>query len=169
MMRLYSIFVILLGFLPAIAAAAWQIVTHTDTDTNTDMRVAYIENKSGYTLEIYRDAVGAVRSRFTLMPGLSRLANHNCPTYQIDKRQPQNRSINDAPCIPESNWAEFILGYIENNEVTSVKLHELMNGTLVTYRFALENGGYRETNFSLVGSKKAFTAALGEKLRMKPR
>lgn len=162
----HSLFAILLALTPAAVMAEWLVITHTDTDTNTEVRVAYIENQKGYTLEIYKDTVGAVRSRFTLMPGLSQLASHICPTYQIDKRKPQNRSINDAPCIPDKHWSEFILGYIENDEITSLKLHEFMNGTQVAYRFALENGGYKDTSFSLEGSKKALTTALGESLRM---
>ncbi|MEE8321668.1 MAG: hypothetical protein V3R68_07510 [Gammaproteobacteria bacterium] len=165
-MKPHIIIWILLVLSPSVAMAEWQIITHTDIDTNIETNVAYTENESGYSLEIYRDAVGAVRSRFTLKTGLSRLAVRNCPTYQIDKRQPLNRSINDAPCIPERNWSEFILGYIENNEIVSPHLNYLMNGKKITYRFILENGGYGETFFSLAGSKYAITATMGRNTRI---
>jgi len=165
-MKPHSILWILLVISPSFAMAEWLVITHTDIDTNIETNVAYTKNESGYSIEIYRDAVGAVRSRFTLKTGLNRLAVRNCPTYQIDKRQPLNRSINDAPCIPERNWSEFILGYIENNEIVSTHLNDLMNGKKITYRFILENGGYDETIFSLAGSKNAITTALGNNLRI---
>ena len=167
-MKLHSILGILLLLTPILVMAEWRVITHTDTDTNIETRVAYEENESGYTLEIYKDAVGAVRSRFALVSRLSQLADHNCPTFQIDERRPKNRSINEAPCIPDKHWAEFILGYIEDNEITSSPLNALMNGKQITYRFILMNGGYKETTFSLIGSKKAMITVLGDRLRINP-
>ena len=158
------VIVLLLPVWPIAAPAAWDIVTHTDTDTATQTRVAYTENGEGYSLEIYRDGSGAIRSRFGTRHSLGRLAEKTCPTYQVDDRKPGNRSINDAACISHRQWAEFILGYIDNNQVTSTLLHNMMNGNKVTFRFILENGGYAETEFSLSGSKRILTEILGRQL-----
>ena len=56
---------ILLGIMTN-TAIAWDIVTHTDTDNNSNMRVAHTKNNEGYSLEIYQDANRAVRSRFSM-------------------------------------------------------------------------------------------------------
>ncbi len=159
---------LLLMFLPSIVMAQWDVITHTDTNTNTQTQVAYTENEEGYSLEIYRDNVGAIRSRFSLNAALDMFAKRSCPTYQIDSRLIDNRSINDAPCITDLAWSEFVLGYVENNNVTSARLNALMNGSTVTFRFMLENGAYKETQFSLAGSKRATLAVIGNEITINP-
>jgi len=78
-----------------------------------------------------------------------------------------NRSINDALCLLNYQWVEFVLGYIENNEIKSTALHNMMNGNKITYRFILESGGYDETEFSLSGSKRILTNILGNNLTVR--
>ena len=85
------------GVMPTtVNAAEWNIITHNDMNSNTNTSVAIIENESGYTLEIYKDSVDAVRARFTLVNGLLRFPDNFCPTFQIDSGMPSNRSINDG-------------------------------------------------------------------------
>ena len=153
---------------PLCVNAEWNVITHTDTNNNTETQVAYTENNEGYSLEIYKDNVGAIRSRFTLNTTLDMLTKRSCPTYQIDSTLIDNRSVNDAPCLTDLAWSEFILGYTENNVVNSKKLNALMNGVTVTFRFMLENGSYKETNFSLIGSKRATLSALGPSISIVP-
>lgn len=153
---------------PVLVHAEWDIITHTDTNTNTETQVAYTKNNDGYSLEIYKDSVGAIRSRFNLNTKLDMMAKRSCPTYQIDTRLLDNRSINDAPCLTDLTWSEFIFGYTENNKVVSKKLNALMNGSTITFRFMLENGSYKETKFSLSGSKKATLSALGSDITISP-
>ena len=152
--------------LPFSSLAEWNVITHKDTDSNEETNIAYSINESGYSLEIYRDSVDAIRSRFTLTKGLLAFADKSCPTYQIDRGTPKNRSINDAPCLAGKQWAEFILGYIEVDEIASSALLSLMNGITITFRFQLANGDYRETGFSLQGSKRAMTIAFGHDIRI---
>jgi hypothetical protein len=159
---------LLLFLCPILVHAEWSVITHTDTNNNTTTQVAFTENEEGYSLEIYRDNVGAIRSRFSLNAALDMLAKRSCPTYQIDSTLIDNRSINDAPCLTELAWSEFILGYTENDTVNSDKLNALMNGGTVTFRFRLENGSYMETNFSLIGSKRATLSALGPGISITP-
>ena len=149
-----------LALFPA-SAADWNIVTHSDMDTNVTTSVAIVENDEGYSLEIYKDSVDAVRARFSMAQGLLRFPENFCPTFQIDKGTARNRSINDAPCLSGNNWSEFILGYVVNGAVESKAISGLMNGVGLRFRFRLENGDYRETLFSLTGSKRAISTALG--------
>ena len=160
MSRLLLISVLLFS-LSRPAMAEWNIVTHTNTDSNFKTMIAHTENAEGYTLEIYRDGNGAVRSRFSMNNNNNRLDSKLCPTYQVDSRPALNRSINDAACISHQKWAEFVLGYVIDNKVTSTLLHNIMNGNKISYRFSLDPYGYAETSFSLIGSKRTLTDALG--------
>jgi hypothetical protein len=159
---------VILIFCPALVQAEWNVITHTDTNSDNKTQVAFTENTEGYSLEIYRDSVGAVRSRFSLNTELDMIANRSCPTYQIDSRLLDNRSINDAPCLTGLSWSEFILGYVADDQVISEKLNALMNGSTITFRFMLENGSYKETEFSLSGSKRATLSALGSGISIVP-
>ena len=163
----YKIALFLLLY-PAIALAQWDVVTHTDTNTDSRTQVAYTKNEDGYSLEIYRDNVGAIRSRFSLNAALDMFAKRSCPTYEIDTRLIDNRSINDAPCITDMAWSEFVLGYVENNNVASGRLNALMNGGTITFRFMLDNGSYKETKFSLAGSKRATLTVIGNQVTISP-
>lgn len=151
---------ILLGPMPA--WAEWSVVVHTDIDSSTETRVAYTENDEGYSLEVYLDSNGAIRSRFSTNKVEARFSPEICPTYQIDDRLISNTSINEARCLVERKWSEFVLGYVINDSVESRALNAVKNGNEIHYRFALESGGYAETHFSLLGSSRALTAALGD-------
>lgn len=154
---------VLLLAAPAVAGAEWSIVTHNTADGATT-RTAHIANKDGYTLEIYRDANNVIRTHFG-MNAYNRLNGKTCPTYQVDKRPAQNRSIHDAPCLAQAQWAEYIMGYITDDQVTSTAMHNLLNGNTITYRFILRgDSGYTETTFTLAGSKRVLLEVLGKNL-----
>lgn len=148
-------------FLVAHKVFAWEIITHNDVDNNSQLQVAYTKNNDGYSLEIYKDASNAIRSRFSMNNSLLILANKHCPTFQVDQREIANRSTNDARCISSPKWAEFILGYIVDKEIKSSQLHNMMNGNKITFRYQLENEGYEEVNFSLNGSKRVLLSVIG--------
>lgn len=154
-----TIFILL--FYPAFVLAEWNVITHTNTNDNTETQVARTMNEEGYTLEIYKDNIGAIRSRFSLNKALDKFAKRSCPTYQIGRYTLDNTSINDAPCLTELSWTEFILGYEENSVVSSKKLNAFLNGNNVIFRFMLDNGSYQETQFSLTGSKRAVITSFG--------
>lgn len=153
---------------PVSVSAEWKVITHTDTNNNSETQVAYSQNEEGYSLEIYKDSVGAIRTRFSLNSALDTFAKRSCPTYQIDSRMLDNRSINDAPCLTNLAWSEFVLGYISSEIVNSERLNALMNGSTVTFRFMLDNGSYKETQFSLAGSKRATLSVLGTNITISP-
>ena len=153
---------------PLLLMAQWHIVSHENLSNNEKTKVAFTENKNGYSLEIYKDSVGAVRARFTLNSKLNLFSNNICPTYQVDLTLIKNTSFNDAPCISKSNWSEFILGYITNRNITSLSLDALLNGNTVTFRYVLDNGNYKETSFSLAGSKRATLNVIGKNIKINP-
>ena len=63
---LQIIILCILIFFPLISIAQWHVVSHENLSSDEKTKVAFTENKEGYTLEIYKDSVGAVRARFTL-------------------------------------------------------------------------------------------------------
>jgi len=154
---------VLLAASPA-ARCEWTVATRSDVSRVGETQVAYTENGEGYSMEIYRDAADAVRSRFALPGGMLAFASGTCPTYQIDRGMPANHSINDAPCLTADQWAEFVLGYVNGKHIASSPLLAIMNGITIVYRFRLENGDYRSTQFSLQGSKRAMTEVFGEEV-----
>jgi hypothetical protein len=151
------------------ASAEWRVLNHRDASTGAETIIASTTNTDGYTLEMYRDAVGAIRSRFTLTPGLTRLRQGACPTFQIDRGPAVNRSVNNAPCLAGEQWAEFVLGYISDNQIVSPRLLSFMNGNSIVFRFRLASGAYRDTEFSLLGSKRSMTAAIGNDINVTAR
>ena len=153
--------------IPSLVVAQWTVSSDTQTPGLEEPKVAYTSNDEGYTVEVYMDASSAVRSRFILKEGMIKLADKSCPTYQIDNRITNNNSIDGAPCLSNNQWAEYIIGRIQNNEVISPMLRAIMNGNTLTFRFRLENGDYRETRFSLRGSNQSMTDILGESVTVR--
>jgi len=146
------------------ARCEWTVTSRNDLTRSGEVRVASTRNDAGYTLEIYRDSDNAVRSRFTLPDGLLAFAGGTCPTYQIDRGTPINRSVNAAPCLTNGSWSELVLGYVTDNHIASSSLLAVMNGINIVFRFKLENGDYRSTQFSLQGSKRALIEVFGENI-----
>ena len=163
-MKQIIIATLILLSLSAQLQAKWGVMSHTDTDSGLQTRVATIENEEGYKLEIYRDANDVIRTRFNIRDSYDLLAAKQCPTFQVDKRELSNRSINDAPCISQARWSEHVIGYITDEQVLSLPLHNLMNGNVIYYRFILQNGSYGETSFSLSGSKSVIYNSIGKDL-----
>ena len=143
------------------ADAQWVVANQHLEDAGAVAAIARITNTDGYTLDIYKDGVGAIRGRFSMYAGLVAIADRSCPTFQIDKQPPGNRSINDAPCLSSRRWTEYILGYVVDKKLKSNYVHSLLNGNSIVFRFRLAAGDYRETEFSLLGSKRSIMTAIG--------
>ena len=60
----------------------------------------------------------------------------------------------------------FTLGRVEGRELRSVPVMELMNGTRLSFIYRAKQAGYRETEFTLRGSKQALNTALGPGVRV---
>lgn len=158
---------LLVMLLPATALADWQVRTQADPDKKQSFTLAGTVNPDGHHLDIYRDQGNAIRARFTLADSLLQFAPKTCPTYQVDAREPVNRSIHDAPCISTPVRAEYILGYVEDKQIESAGLLAFMNGVNVSFRFRLDSGAYREAVFSLGGSSSAIGRAIGRQYKVR--
>ena len=163
--KLLSLFLLTVSA-PAVLAE-WTVETYKNNDRGLAIKVAVNENDEGYKLEIYRDENGVVRSRFSTENTSYRMNSQFCPTFDIEQRGMQNVSINGESCLADSKWAEFILGYIIDEEVTSTPLYNFMNGRKIIYRFILQPHGYAETSFSLINSKRILLEALGYNLTVR--
>ena len=65
------------------------------------------------------------------------------------------------------NWhADFVIAEIDGNRVPSAQLDRVMRGRRLVFRYRIEGAGYRETSFSLRGSRRRVQAILGERLRV---
>jgi len=147
--------------LPLATQAQWDVVNQRLAGSQAETVTARIHNSTGQTLELYRDGVGAIRARFTLNEGLTELEQGQCPTMQVDRWASMNRSVNDAACLATKQWVEYVVGYVVDRKVQSARLLQIMNGSLLTFRFRLNGGDYRDAEFSLAGSKRSLSAAIG--------
>ena len=146
---------------PFAASAQWAVVNQRLEGAQAEAVIARVRNVTGQTLEFYRDGVGAIRARFTLGDGLTALDQGHCPTMQVDRWAPMNRSVNDAACLATNKWSEYVVGYVVDQSVQSARLLQIMNGNLLRFRFRLHGGDYRDAEFSLAGSKRSLSAAIG--------
>jgi hypothetical protein len=160
---LFILIVLAAGYVP-VANAQWQVNEDARSDTGEQIRTAFTHNEAGYSLEVYKDSVSAIRLRFSLGDGLLQFRKGSCPTYQIDKGTPANLSFNNEPCQTGDSWVEYILGSISDNQIRSNLLLSIMNGNAIIYRYQLETGDYRESSISLVGSKRSMTSVIGENM-----
>ncbi len=146
---------------PDISSAEWKTEEIArSTGSGTD-QIAVVENPAGYRLEIYKDDNGIVYGSFTLRTGFDIFAEGSCPTFHVDDGRAINLTENTAPCKRKGNRTEFMVGAIENDQVKSLVLLQLMNGRHLVFRYHLENVGYQETGFELRRSKQALADVIG--------
>lgn len=159
---------IILSFFFFISPASAQWMVLAESTNGAPGETAYVDNSEGYRLEIFRDD-NVIRSRFILPEGLTRLYQDICPTYQIDNRTAENTSIDSSKCLLEERQAIYNFGAITGNTVQSSILQGLMDGIGISFRFRLSDGDYRETRFTLNGSNRAMTIAIGEEVIVQSR
>jgi len=163
------ILALIVCLLPLSASAQWRVNQRSISESGAKGLVAHTENEAGYALEFYKDGDAAIRIRLNLPNNLMNLRKGTCPTYQIDQGKPDNRSYDASPCSGTAHRPEIITGRIEDQQIRSDLLLQIMNGNTITFRFRLEQGDYRETSFSLAGSKRSMTTAIGNGIRVQPR
>ncbi|MCP4041289.1 MAG: hypothetical protein GY731_04930 [Gammaproteobacteria bacterium] len=151
---------------PAIFGAEWQAEEIANSDGSGISHIAVVENPAGYRLEFTRDDNDIIHGYFTLRDGFDIFTKASCPTFRVDNEPALNLAEHAAPCEPKSNRTKFFAGRIENNQVESPLLLQLMNGTQVIFRFHLENVGYQETRFRLKRSKKALRNVIGAQTKV---
>ena len=138
--------------------AAWTV---SKADSTGSMATAYIENSARQRTEIFLDERNFVYIRLRLSAGFETLATSSCPTFQIDNRLPLYHYALGDKCAIDNKTATITLGQISDKAINSLVLHRFMNGNLVSFRYTIENGQYREAEFSLRNSKQALKGAIG--------
>lgn len=142
------------------AVAQWRVVPEVPDGTASPVNIAVVDNESGHSLRIYRDDEFNVRGTFKIRGGFDTIHQNGCPTYRVDERPPVRVSFADGRCLLEPKRAHFTVGKI--GESSNRELRRFMNGSDIVFRYRLANGGYRETTFTLRGSKYALNTAIGQ-------
>lgn len=140
------------------AAAQWRVGQESPTGSTKRIDVAVVENESGHRLRIFSDDARNVHGIFEIGGGFDTIDPGVCPTYRVDKREPQRVAFGEGRCQILPKQAEFTLGrtYEGRNE----RLRRIMNGSNIVFRYRLGGGNYRETSFTLRGSMYALTTAV---------
>jgi hypothetical protein len=144
--------------LAAPAHAQWRVAQETPSGAGKRIDIAIVENGTGHSLRLYSDDTQNVRGLFTIRGGFDTMDPGGCPTYRVDKREPKRVTFEDERCRILPKQAEFTLG--KSGYGRNRQLHRIMNGNDIVFRYRLGNGLYRETIFTLRGSKYALTTAV---------
>ena len=155
----------LLALSPAQAAAQWYTESVPVNEDGAQVNTATVTNESGYRFRVYRSGESLVRGQFTIPEGFERLSSQTCPTWHVDKRFVVSPAA-VTPCRVGHWHADFVIAEIEGNRVRSAELDRVMRGKRLVFRYRIEGAGYRETTFSLRGSRRRVQAILGERTRV---
>jgi hypothetical protein len=142
------------------ALAQWRVAQETPTGSNFQIDVATIENDSGHKLRLFNDESQNVRAIFTIRNGFDTIDPGVCPTYRVDQREAKRVTFEQDGCRILAKQAEFTLGKVGQGRNSD--LHRIMNGSNIVFRYRLGGGNYRETSFTLRGSKYALTTAIAD-------
>jgi len=140
------------------APAQWRVAQDTPEGSSARIDVAMVENESGHSLTLYRDDRQVVRGALTIRGGFDTIDPGACPTYRVDERAPNSVTFAGERCRILPKQARFTLG--PAGEARNQQLRRIMNGSRLVFRYRLGNGTYRETAFTLRGSKYALTTAI---------
>lgn len=145
------------------AFAAWSVFEPSVPGAST---IAHTENAAGQRIEVFVEENGAVVLRLELGSGFETFSRANCPTFQIDTRTPVHHYPVGDGCYMSEKLTRIELGSITEGEIDSLVLHRFMNGNNVTFRYTIENGQYRQAEFSLRSSKQSLKRAIGADTRI---
>ncbi len=140
------------------AIAQWRVAQATLAGTDYRINIAIVENESGHSLRMFSDETQNVRATFTIRGGFDTIDPGVCPTYRVDKRELERVTFEEGRCRILPKQAEFTLG--KTGQGDNRKLRRIMNGGSIIFRYRLGGGNYRETRFTLHGSKYALTTAV---------
>ncbi|MCK5363486.1 MAG: hypothetical protein KAR22_10980 [Gammaproteobacteria bacterium] len=140
------------------AFAQWRVMQDTPAGTIKRIDVAIIENDSGHNLRLFNDETNNVRAIFTIRNGFDTIDPGVCPTYRVDERESKRVTFEADRCRILPKQAEFTLG--KSGQGNNRELRRIMNGSNIIFRYRLGGGNYRETSFTLRGSKFALTTVV---------
>ena len=139
--------------------AQWRVAQENPAGIGKRINIAIVENDSGSSLRFFNDETQTVRGIFRIRDGFDTIDPRVCPTYRIDNREPRRVTFEEGRCRIVRKQAEFTLG--KAGQGSNRQLHRVMNGDSIAIRYRLAGGNYRETTFTLRGSKYALTTAVG--------
>ena len=140
------------------ALAQWRVAQESPNGSSKRIAVAIVKNDSGHSLRLFHDDSRNVRGIFTIRGGFDTIDPSGCPTYRVDERDPKRVSFEEGRCRILPKQAEFTLG--KTGFGRNRQLHRIMHGSSIVFRYRLGGGHYRETVFTLRGSKYALTTAV---------
>ena len=144
-----------------LAVIGWETTSDVDEAGATAKTTARQRNQVGDAVEVFKDVNDFVYVRLTLAPGFTSFALTSCTTFQIDSRKPVHHYDVGNDCRVAEKSLTIFLGDIVDGLIVSLPLYRFMNGNRVAFRYITNSGEYRESVFSLRGSKAVLTAALG--------
>ena len=145
------------------AMSAWTFRDQAELGLNP---VAYAKSEAGQRVEVFIGDRSTVFLRLVLGAGFETFAESSCPTFQIDQRKPMHHFEVGYHCAVVAKRTTYLLGQINDSEITSLILHRFMNGNQATFRYTIKSGQYRQVSFSLGSSKQALRHALGSDTRV---
>jgi len=129
-------------------------------------REAVVRSENTAEIRIWLDDTQALRMQFKLTPGLVAFAPQGCITIQVDDHEMLDLSAPAYECSADGASVELLLTQVEDNQLDSPLLLDLMNGRRVQLRYRLSHAGYQSAQFSLRGSKQALIDSLGEDIEI---
>lgn len=159
-----------LGFVasPASAQGSWSLKVSTDAMTDQERRIAVTSNAQGHSLSVYRVASGQVWMNFRLSDEtLDLISGEKLIDYRIDKHKVISladfQSLRRYGVITaewEPKWVNFLVWHGKESEGYGQIAH-MLDGSRLLVRYYLASGGYKDTNFSLIGAGPVIADAIG--------
>lgn len=143
--------------------AQWTDVGSTRAVTE---REAVVRSDTRAELRIWLDDEQVLRLQFKLAQGLVSFAPKGCFTLQVDEQPIQDLSAPEHECSSNGASVQLLLTRLEDKQVDSPTLLDLMNGKKVNLRYRLAHAGYGTEQFSLKGSKQALRDTLGDDIKI---
>ncbi len=147
----------------------WQSVIEPPGEDAEPLTMALVNNRNGDAIRIYRDENGIIRGIFSLGDDSVEFEQGSCPTVRVDQLPPHPLVHLGGPCELESpHHVRFTLGVINEDQVQSTILWQLINGGGFRIWYQIKEGGYKETKFSLRRSMNALVGTLGADVNVVP-
>ncbi len=147
----------------------WQSVVEPPSEGAEPLTMALVSNQNGDTIRIYKDQNEIVRGIFSLGDQSLAFEDGSCPTVRVDRLPPHPLVHLGGPCELENpHHVRFTLGVINQDQVQSTMLWQLINGGGFRVWYQVKDKGYRETKFSLRRSMNALVSTLGAQVDVVP-
>ena len=147
----------------------WRNVVEPPIEGAAPLTMAMVANQAGDSLKIFKDENDIIHGIFTLGDEMESLEERACPTVRVDQLPPHPLLQLSGPCDREdSHHVRFTLGVVNEGQIQSTMLWQLINGGGFRVWYQLKERGYGEALFSLRRSMNALVGALGTEVEVVP-